>query len=234
MANTGVLEINGEKLEIEFPEKSDAVWTDDMKIGYARGYNAAKSKWQSTMKNALKEQASRRVELCSVYPYNVILDVTEKTGELTEYDISIRAVREVFNRVLSEREQRVLEERYSHGKTLEECGKEFGVTRERIRQIECRSLWKIQQHINEMLCVPLAQYLGHEKEEKLDLSDNPIVYLTLSLRAENALRRHGVKTIGQLCECRKSDLRDFRGMGAKSINEIEMRLATCGLKLKDE
>lgn len=51
---------------------------------------------------------------------------------------------------LSEKERKILEMR--HGlvdgimHTLEEVGKEFGVTRERIRQIEAKSLEKIRQH----------------------------------------------------------------------------------------
>ena len=51
---------------------------------------------------------------------------------------------------LSEKERRILEMR--HGlldgtyHTLEEVGKEFGVTRERIRQIEAKALEKIRQH----------------------------------------------------------------------------------------
>ncbi len=51
---------------------------------------------------------------------------------------------------LSPREQKILEMRFgltdgvSH--TLEEVGKEFDVTRERIRQIEAKAIEKIQQH----------------------------------------------------------------------------------------
>ena len=51
---------------------------------------------------------------------------------------------------LSEREQKILDMRFglednvTH--TLEEVGKEFGVTRERIRQIEAKALEKIRQH----------------------------------------------------------------------------------------
>ncbi len=53
---------------------------------------------------------------------------------------------------LSEKERKILEMR--HGlldgtyHTLEEVGKEFGVTRERIRQIEAKALEKIRQHEN--------------------------------------------------------------------------------------
>lgn len=53
---------------------------------------------------------------------------------------------------LTPREQKILEMRFglqdgvSH--TLEEVGQEFGVTRERIRQIEAKALEKIQAHLN--------------------------------------------------------------------------------------
>ncbi|MCL4366291.1 RNA polymerase subunit sigma, partial [Patescibacteria group bacterium] len=49
---------------------------------------------------------------------------------------------------LSDREKRVLEERFGlkdgRPKTLEEVGKMFAVTRERIRQIEAKSLRKLR------------------------------------------------------------------------------------------
>jgi len=49
---------------------------------------------------------------------------------------------------LNEREQRVLQLRFGledgHSRTLEEVGKEFGVTRERIRQIEAKALRKLR------------------------------------------------------------------------------------------
>ncbi len=59
-------------------------------------------------------------------------------------------VREVIKE-LTPREQKILEMRFglldgvSH--TLEEVGQEFGVTRERIRQIEAKALEKIQDHV---------------------------------------------------------------------------------------
>jgi len=51
---------------------------------------------------------------------------------------------------LTPREQKILEMRFGLADgiqhTLEEVGKEFGVTRERIRQIEAKALDKIRQH----------------------------------------------------------------------------------------
>jgi len=58
-------------------------------------------------------------------------------------------VREII-RELSPREQKILEMRFGlHdgvAHTLEEVGQEFGVTRERIRQIEAKALEKIKEH----------------------------------------------------------------------------------------
>ncbi len=60
---------------------------------------------------------------------------------------------------LNPREQKILEMRFGLtdgvGHTLEEVGKEFDVTRERIRQIEAKALEKIQQHA---LIKKLADY----------------------------------------------------------------------------
>ena len=51
---------------------------------------------------------------------------------------------------LSPREQKILAMRFGlddgNTHTLEEVGQEFGVTRERIRQIEAKSLQKIREH----------------------------------------------------------------------------------------
>jgi RNA polymerase primary sigma factor len=62
---------------------------------------------------------------------------------------------------LSERERRVLEMRFGlndgQGRTLEEVGTEFGVTRERIRQIEAKALRKLRHPIRSR---KLRDYLG--------------------------------------------------------------------------
>ena len=52
---------------------------------------------------------------------------------------------------LTEREQKVLKLRFGledgHPRTLEEVGKEFKVTRERIRQIEAKALRKLRNPV---------------------------------------------------------------------------------------
>jgi RNA polymerase primary sigma factor len=70
------------------------------------------------------------------------------------------AVRNVLGD-LSERERKVVCLRYGlddgHVRTLEEVGKEFGVTRERVRQIESKSLAKLRQPVRSG---QLRDYLG--------------------------------------------------------------------------
>jgi RNA polymerase primary sigma factor len=57
---------------------------------------------------------------------------------------------DILDSSLSERERQVLEMRFGlkdgQGRTLEEVGQAFGVTRERIRQIEAKALRKLRHH----------------------------------------------------------------------------------------
>ena len=56
---------------------------------------------------------------------------------------------DVMKETLNEREEKVLRLRYglddNHPRTLEEVGKEFGVTRERIRQIEAKAIKSLRK-----------------------------------------------------------------------------------------
>ncbi len=72
-----------------------------------------------------------------------------------DQESSRRILRDQVNQILgdlSEKEKRILEMRHGLNDgithTLEEVGKEFGVTRERIRQIEAKAHEKIRQHDN--------------------------------------------------------------------------------------
>jgi len=79
-------------------------------------------------------------------------DFIEDTSQPQPYDQASRQllkenIEEVLN-TLSSREARVLKMRFGldghHPMTLEEVGREFGVTRERIRQIEAKALRKLK------------------------------------------------------------------------------------------
>lgn len=65
-------------------------------------------------------------------------------------------------------------------------------------------------------------------------SYTPIEILNLSPRTLNALINAGVGSIEQLTKCTESMLANFRGFGAKALDEVKSTLATRGLTLSDE
>jgi DNA-directed RNA polymerase subunit alpha len=65
-------------------------------------------------------------------------------------------------------------------------------------------------------------------------SYTPIEILNLSPRTLNALINAGVGSIEQLTKCTESILSNFRGFGAKALDEVKATLASRGLALGDE
>lgn len=61
----------------------------------------------------------------------------------------------------------------------------------------------------------------------------PIEDLDLTVRSYNCLKREGVHTVGELLSRSEADLLDIRNFGAKSIDEVKMKLVSMGLSLKD-
>ncbi len=94
-------------------------------------------------------------------------DLIEDEGAIAPSDAATRAMlNDAVNQALSElteREQKVVRLRFGlddgHMRTLEEVGKEFGVTRERIRQIESKTLAKLR---HPMRSSRLRDYLDEE------------------------------------------------------------------------
>src|SRR6202022_4640189 len=94
-------------------------------------------------------------------------DLIEDEGAVAPSEAATRAMlNEAVNQALAElteREQKVVRLRFGlddgHMRTLEEVGKEFGVTRERIRQIEAKTLAKLRHPIRSQ---PLRDYLEEE------------------------------------------------------------------------
>lgn len=61
----------------------------------------------------------------------------------------------------------------------------------------------------------------------------PIEQLDLTVRSYNCLKREGVHTVGELISRSEADLLDIRNFGAKSIDEVKVKLVSLGLALKD-
>jgi len=61
----------------------------------------------------------------------------------------------------------------------------------------------------------------------------PIEELELTVRSYNCLKREGIHTVGELVGRSEADLLDIRNFGAKSIDEVKVKLVGMGLQLKD-
>ncbi len=61
----------------------------------------------------------------------------------------------------------------------------------------------------------------------------PIEDLDLTVRSYNCLKREGIHTVGELVGRSEADLLDIRNFGAKSIDEVKVKLHELGLALKD-
>jgi DNA-directed RNA polymerase subunit alpha len=53
------------------------------------------------------------------------------------------------------------------------------------------------------------------------------------VRSYNCLKREGIHQVGELVARSEADLLDIRNFGAKSIDEVKLKLAQMGLALKD-
>lgn len=92
-------------------------------------------------------------------------DFIEDKESLSPEEVTIRSMMKLdldeFLQFLTAREQKILKMRFGledgRTHTLEEVGKEFGVTRERIRQIEAKALQKLKKHERSQR---LKDYLG--------------------------------------------------------------------------
>ena len=61
----------------------------------------------------------------------------------------------------------------------------------------------------------------------------PIEEMELTVRSYNCLKREGIHSVGELVSRSEADLLDIRNFGAKSIDEVKVKLHGMGLQLKD-
>src|SRR5215468_9846100 len=77
--------------------------------------------------------------------------------------------------------------------------------------------------------------VGPSPQEQQDIANfsMPIEEMELTVRSYNCLKREGIHTVGELVSRSEADLLDIRNFGAKSIDEVKMKLVGLGLALKD-
>lgn len=165
------------------------------------------------------------------WPMNLLAAID---GELTvvqlpaDFDASLAYVLNL----LTEREQRVLLMRYADGMTLEATAKHFGVTRERIRQVEGKALRELRRHDMQrflLLGVRACIRLGHADAPPTAADTSmTLAELDLTVRTHNCMLRAGVETVADILKMNANQLLRVRNLGKKSAEEIITKLETFG------
>lgn len=126
--------------------------------------NIAKYKFKKS-----NEEYVREVNEVLEYPENLLKEIgftddKERFKILPNFDFNYTKVKTR----LTPREQNIIDMRFRQEKTLQEVGKEFDVTRERIRQLENRALKKLRIQKNEFYNSEEKLYLlDKEKEDEI-------------------------------------------------------------------
>jgi len=134
--------------------------------------------------------------------------------------------------VLSERQKIALKARL-WGKSFEQIGKDFGVTRERIRQIEHKAGRILIQEIKNLNSFKekLRQFRSLLKQVKQEIeeieiggkscdSENEIELLALSRRIMNSLLKFGFKTIVEIQNTSDEELMKVKMIGPRCVQYI--------------
>lgn len=174
------------------------------------------------------------------YPFNLLSEMFQME-ELAK-DNSIHAdvipmLEKIRARVLSNRNNQILMYVYEYGWTLEKCGKFFGITRERIRQLKEKTLSQLKYHMLAELTseadrlhkviqtrISLEETLKDKSEEiaNLELLKMPLEKWNFSNRLYNALYRNDLNNMSDIIKYNKvnGSIVNLRTLGEKSLKEL--------------
>lgn len=190
--------------------------------------------------------------LIECYPANVLaaalgLDKDDPESNVVLAGFNLRPMYEMD--FLTERERKVISYRFFDQMTLDEVASEFGITKERIRQIEAKALRKIRGrkaklmvyskddvYYNVKMALDEIKAVISGGEVTLSTQSADIYTLDLSVRAYNCLRRAGIGTIQELIAFDKNQTEEckngrynrtwigIRNMGRNTLKEVHDRV----------
>lgn len=143
--------------------------------------------------------------------WNVLRDIYD--DEMPEF------IKKAFS-TLSPSEKEVLKYRHVDHLTLDKTAKIYGVTRERIRQVEKKAVRKIRHRIT---------LYDNARIGELDTADD-IDILRFSVRTSNCLKRGGIRSITKLVSLSYEQLTEINNIGPKAVDEINEKLVQRGFK----
>lgn len=135
---------------------------------------------------------------------------------------------------LTEKERIIFYKRFIQGRTLSSIGNDYGVTRERIRQISSKALGRFRINLKNLIDEAKSAEILREKNKKLSIYINNLAQseiskvefdytdidaLDLTVRGYNSLRRAGINTIADL-EKNLHNIEKIRNLGKKTEKDI--------------
>jgi hypothetical protein len=157
--------------------------------------------------------------------------------------------------MLTEREHGVLIKRFRETMTLKEIGVFYGVTPERIRQIQAKALRKMRRprYSNLFKGVSLSELIEKNKKynelqyeydvlrRAVDKNNSmsaitrqiKISEVDFEVRTYNCLARAGLENLGDIADLTYNELISIRNVGKKSYDDVVKVLSQYNLKLKE-
>ena len=148
--------------------------------------------------------------IADVYPYNLALSVFDTDDIECLWNVNFRELVLSVSE-LTEREQKVIELRYDKKLTLEQCGMEFNVTRERIRQIEAKALRKLRHPRFVKRWKMVSQEEAWKANEEAD-----------RLRLENITMRDKLKQIADIVGVKMAEIEPAAEVEDMTVDELEL------------
>ena len=183
------------------------------------------------------------------FPNNLVEALTDalpanyKGNDTEGWEITVRGVYQMLKERLDDRERDVLLKHWRDGITLADIGKEYGVTGERIHQIERRAMHKLT-HTPYLIRFAYIPYTTYEKmlkrlaeavegndvvvKKELLINEKHIDCLQLSVRPYNCLIRNGYRTVGDVLEMDRETFFGIRNLGSRSADEIIRKIHAIG------
>lgn len=161
---------------------------------------------------------NRTPSLEECYPMNLLIacldipiDSEEVAPDIWDYDI--RHFKKLIS-TLTDREQRVLEMRYQFGMSLDEVAKAFGLTRERVRQIQK----KAERKLRHRSASGGVRVIPHEKYDALKQENNELKARLSDLEHRLDVYRARLEGLGAEAE-KQEENRSFK---TENLNKVKI------------
>lgn len=206
----------------------------------------------------IREKEKEEINIELPYPFNIIESLKISEQDFTNEDID--NFDSIISDICTEREMETIKLFYAQRYTLNQIGKVYGITKERVRQIIAKGIRKVNYHllrknrttieqkeyehrckIREQMLKTLKETGNYSNDMALEFGelivhktkDIKIKDMGLTTRSYYCLKRVGITTLEELAEKTDEDLMKIRNLGKKSFREIKAKLKELGYETQE-